>query len=417
MPVGELWGVGEKTRDLLLRFGLVTVGDVAHTPLHILQRAVGAALGSHLHQLAWGADRRELVPRSTAEDPEKSMGANETFGRDTDDRDIISRELLRLSGQVTRRMRAGGVAGRTVTITVRFADFTTITRSKTIPEATDVTQEVHRAAMRLYDALGLQRARIRLVGVRVEGLVPRGSVHRQLVLGEREHGWSDADRAVDLRPVPVRGGRGPAGQPARRDDGAGIAPIRVKLRAPVNRISFPRYRTPGPLPRLARTGHDTGGPPAPSQEATVPLSEEELRLLEQMERALVEEDPKFASTLRGTTLRQSARRKAILAGVVFVGGIVVLMTGVISEQPVIGIVGFVVMLASATIGLTVIRGQRGVAAGDASRTTSAPGRGGFTVIEGGRAGKSRRQRGGHNQASFMDRMEERWRRRREDNGF
>ena len=105
-----------KTRDLLLRFGLVTVGDVAHTPLATLQRAVGAALGSHLHQLAWGTDRRELAPRSTADDPEKSMGANETFGRDTDDRDIISRELLRLSARVTRRMRTGGVAGRTVTI-------------------------------------------------------------------------------------------------------------------------------------------------------------------------------------------------------------------------------------------------------------------------------------------------------------
>ncbi len=197
MEVGELWGVGEKTRDLLLRFGLVTVGDVAHTPLATLQRAVGAALGSHLHQLAWGTDRRELAPRSTADDPEKSMGANETFGRDTDDRDIISRELLRLSARVTRRMRTGGVAGRTVTITVRFADFTTITRSKTIPEATDGTREVHRTALRLYDALGLQRARIRLVGVRVEGLVPRETVHRQLVLGEREHGWSDPDRAVD----------------------------------------------------------------------------------------------------------------------------------------------------------------------------------------------------------------------------
>ena len=94
-------------------------------------------------------------------------------------------------------MRAAGVAGRTVTITVRFADFTTITRSRTIPEATDVTQEIYRAAVRLYDALGLQRARLRLVGVRVEGLVPRDTVHRQLVLGEREHGWSDADRAVD----------------------------------------------------------------------------------------------------------------------------------------------------------------------------------------------------------------------------
>ena len=197
MGVGELWGVGEKTRDLLHRFGLVTVGDVAHTPLRTLQRAVGDHLGSHLHQLAWGTDRRELSPRSTAEDPEKSMGANETFGRDTDDRDVITRELLRLTAKVTRRMRVAGVAGRTVTITVRFADFTTITRSTTLPEATDVTHEVHRTAVRLYDALGLQRARLRLVGVRVEGLVPRASVHRQLVLGEREHGWPDADRAVD----------------------------------------------------------------------------------------------------------------------------------------------------------------------------------------------------------------------------
>ncbi len=197
MGVGELWGVGEKTSDLLLRFGLVTVGDLAHTPLATLQRAVGDSLGSHLHELAWGTDRRELTPRATADDPEKSMGANETFGRDTDDRDVITRELLKLTGRVTRRMRTAGVAGRTVTITVRFADFTTITRSKTIPEATDVTHEVHRTAVRLYDALGLQRARIRLVGVRVEGLVPRETVHRQLVLGEREHGWSDADRAVD----------------------------------------------------------------------------------------------------------------------------------------------------------------------------------------------------------------------------
>jgi DNA polymerase-4 len=197
MGVGELWGVGEKTRDLLHRFGLVTVGDVAHTPLRTLQRAVGDHLGSHLHELAWGNDRREIVPRGSSDEPDKSMGANETFGRDTDDRDVITRELLRLTAKVTRRMRVAGVAGRTVTITVRFADFTTITRSTTLPEATDVTHEVHRTAVRLYDALGLQRARLRLVGVRVEGLVPRASVHRQLVLGEREHGWPDADRAVD----------------------------------------------------------------------------------------------------------------------------------------------------------------------------------------------------------------------------
>jgi len=201
LDVGELWGVGEKTRAMLHRLGLVTVGDVAHTPLRTLQRAVGAGLGSHLHELAWGTDRRAITPRNVSAfgggDPDKSMGAQETFGRDTDDRETVVRELLRLSAKVTGRMRVAGVAGRTVSITVRFADFTTITRSRTMPEATDVTQEVYRTATRLYDALGLQRARLRLVGVRVEGLVPRETVHRQLHLGEREHGWSDADRAVD----------------------------------------------------------------------------------------------------------------------------------------------------------------------------------------------------------------------------
>jgi DNA polymerase IV len=179
----------------------MTVGDVAHTPLRTLQRAVGEGLGSHLHELAWGTDRRTITPRNVSAfgggDPDKSMGAQETFGRDTDDREVILRELLRLATKVTHRMRVAGVAGRTVSITVRFADFTTLTRSRTLPEATDVTQEIYRTAARLYDGLGLQRARLRLVGVRVEGLVPRQTVQRQLVLGEREHGWSDADRAVD----------------------------------------------------------------------------------------------------------------------------------------------------------------------------------------------------------------------------
>jgi DNA polymerase-4 len=202
LDVGELWGVGEKTEAMLNRLGLVTVGDVAHTPLRTLQRAVGDHLGSHLHELAWGTDRREVAAgrgffgRGEG-DPDKSMGADETFGRDTDDRAVILREMLKLTAKVTGRMRVAGVAGRTVTIKVRFADFTTITRSRTIPEATDVTQEIYRTATALYDALGLQRARVRLVGVRVEGLVPRETVHRQLVLGERERGWRDADRAVD----------------------------------------------------------------------------------------------------------------------------------------------------------------------------------------------------------------------------
>jgi len=90
---------------------------------------------------------------------------------------------------------------------------------------------------------------------------------------------------------------------------------------------------------------------------TVPLSEEELRLLEQMERALVEEDPKLASTLRGTAFRRAARRRAVIAVVCFVLGVVVLMTGAVASIPVVGVVGFVIMLASATIGLAAIRGR------------------------------------------------------------
>jgi len=203
LGVGELYGVGEKTEAMLHRLGLITVGDVAHTPLPTLQRALGVAQGLHLHELAWGTDRRAITPGSAGVfghgggDPERSMGAQETFGRDTDDREVILREVLRLTAKVAVRMRVARVAGRTVALTVRFADFTTITRSRTLAEATDVTQEIYRTATALYDALGLQRARVRLVGVRVEGLVPRTTVHRQLVLGERERGWSDADRAVD----------------------------------------------------------------------------------------------------------------------------------------------------------------------------------------------------------------------------
>jgi DNA polymerase-4 len=198
LPVEELWGVGEKTAEQLHRLGLMTVGDVAHTPLATVQRAVGQAMGRQLHQLAWGDDPRVVTARRSAEEePDRSIGADETFGRDTDDPEVVLCELLRLSTKVGNRLRAAHVAGRTVTLKVRFADFTTITRSRTLPEATDVTREIHETASALFRALGLQRARIRLVGVRVEGLVPRSSVYHQLVLGGREHGWAEADQAMD----------------------------------------------------------------------------------------------------------------------------------------------------------------------------------------------------------------------------
>lgn len=196
LDVGELFGVGEKTRARLRALGLITVGDIAAIPVGTLQQMIGKASGAHLHQLAWGADRSTLTPRRSDDDPERSMGAEETFARDTADPEVISRELLRLAARVTRRMRAAGMVGRTVAIRIRYSDFTTITRSRTLPDPTDVTAEVHVEAVRLFAALRTTR-RVRLVGVRVEGLRPGARAARQLAFGERERGWREADRAVD----------------------------------------------------------------------------------------------------------------------------------------------------------------------------------------------------------------------------
>jgi DNA polymerase-4 len=197
LAVEELWGVGDKTAQALHRLGLHTVGALAHTPVDLVCRALGHAAGTTLHDLAWGGGRRTVTPRRGPDEPDHSMGADETFSRDTDDPALVTRELLRLSTKVAARLRAAGVAGRTVVLRVRFADFTTLTRSRTLRDHTDLAVEIHAQATALFVALHLQRARIRLVGVRVEGLVPLERAHRQLVLGAREHGWSEAERAVD----------------------------------------------------------------------------------------------------------------------------------------------------------------------------------------------------------------------------
>lgn len=193
LPVGALWGVGDRTEEALQRLGLRTVADLAHVPVETLRRAVGDAAGSHLHALSWGRDPRPVVP----EQVEKSIGAEETFARDVDDTQVVLRELLRLSERVAARMRSQGMVGRTVSIKVRFADFTTITRARTLPERTDVARTVYAVARDLYAALGLDRARIRLVGVRVEGLADAAGSHHQLALDERPQGWREAEQAVD----------------------------------------------------------------------------------------------------------------------------------------------------------------------------------------------------------------------------
>ena len=193
LPVGALWGVGERTAVQLAGLGLRTVGDLAALPLPALARALGDGVAAHLHALAHGEDPRSVVP----DEPDRSIGAEETFEIDVDDHAVIHRELLRLAEKTAARLRASGQAGRTVSIKVRFADFSTITRARTLPAPTDAGHEVYATARALYDGLELDRPRIRLVGVRVEGIAATGESARQLELGARERGWPDADRAVD----------------------------------------------------------------------------------------------------------------------------------------------------------------------------------------------------------------------------
>ena len=176
LPVGALWGVGEKTEALLSRLGLYTVGDLAHVPVATLQRALGPGVGAHLSALAWGRDERRVTPH----EPDRSTGAEQTFSHDVDDPEVVRRELLRLCERTAARLRAHGTVGRTVVLKVRFADFTTLTRSRTLREHTDTGRTVYATARELYDSLGLQRARVRLVGVRVEGLVEAASAPQQL---------------------------------------------------------------------------------------------------------------------------------------------------------------------------------------------------------------------------------------------
>ncbi|WP_371786810.1 DNA polymerase IV [Streptosporangium subroseum] len=193
LPVAALWGVGERTEQSLTRLGVKTVGDLARVPVATLERGIGQAAATHLAALAWGRDERPVTPHV----PDKSIGAEETFATDVDDPVKIRRELLRLSERVAARLRQGGHVGRTVSVKLRRADFSTISRSRSLHEPTDVAQILYAAACELYAAAGLENVRLRLVGVRVENLRPADGATRQLGLGERETGWREAEQAMD----------------------------------------------------------------------------------------------------------------------------------------------------------------------------------------------------------------------------
>jgi DNA polymerase-4 len=176
LPVTALWGVGERTADALRRLGIRTIGDLAGTPSDTLRRAVGPSMGDHLLALASGIDPRPV----RTDEVEKSISADHTVETDLTDPAEVRRELLRLSGEVAQRVRERGFAARTVGIKIRFADFTTVTRVRSLPTWTDATATMYDTAAQLYDALDLDRPRIRLVGVKCENLRPAGEVAEQM---------------------------------------------------------------------------------------------------------------------------------------------------------------------------------------------------------------------------------------------
>ena len=191
LPIQAMWGVGPKTAEVLERLGLRTIEDIAKLPRATLIRALGEANGASLYELAWGRDYRDVTP----EEPDRSISAAETFPQDLDNPEEILTEFLRLTERATARLRDRGLFAKTISIKVRFADFSTINRSKTLPLPIDSTHDVYEVVKGLYQALRIERARLRLVGVSLENL-SEGAPH-QMMLGEREVGWRQAEGAID----------------------------------------------------------------------------------------------------------------------------------------------------------------------------------------------------------------------------
>ena len=191
LPAGDLWGVGERTAELLGRLGLRTVGDVASVPAATLERALGS-LGSQVARLAAGVDSRPVV----ADPPRKSVGAEETFERDLVTAEEIAQALLRLSDRVSGRLRAQGISGQTVNVKVRFPNFTTLTRSKTLPREVDSTAPIYAMARTLCSrALDGRSIRVRLLGVSVSQL-GEWPASEQISLEDQPR-WSAAESALD----------------------------------------------------------------------------------------------------------------------------------------------------------------------------------------------------------------------------
>lgn len=191
LPVEAIWGVGGATAKALHARAIHTVGDLAHTPLPSLERAIGRASAHRLHELANGRDTREVQTSRI----EKSIGHEETFAVDETRTEVLERELLRLAARTAERLRAHGAEARTVALKVRWSNFETVTRSRTLTQATNTTQRIYRTALDLFAGLGAAGRPVRLIGVRAEQLVPTGS--DAFALWSEDEPWQAVDQTVD----------------------------------------------------------------------------------------------------------------------------------------------------------------------------------------------------------------------------
>jgi len=168
MPIGRLWGVGEKTAKRLQGLGINTIGQLADAAESILVRHFGQAAGD-MRRLARGEDDRPVVP----EHEPKSIGNEITFAEDLRSREEIDTCLLALSHKVGRRLRQAGYAGRTVTVKIRFASFRTITRSRTLGAPTLLGDTIYATAAAIMAGVELTEG-VRLLGVTLSHLRAHG---------------------------------------------------------------------------------------------------------------------------------------------------------------------------------------------------------------------------------------------------
>lgn len=193
LPINALWGVGAKTAEVLKRRGLHTVGEVADTPLTSLISALGGSAGRHLHELAWGRDARAV----TTVRVEKSIGREHTFETDVRDDVALKAALLDQATRVAAGLRRAELEARTVGLKITFSDFTSLTRSRTLSDATSIGREIHRTVVELLDELKLGGRSVRLVGVRASALVEEGGQAFTL-WDDEDDAWREAEIAIDL---------------------------------------------------------------------------------------------------------------------------------------------------------------------------------------------------------------------------